>query len=145
MPAVTALKETIGDLDVLAAVTRPKAVIDHFLGYEEVANTSVKGKTRATVMLQSGVQVDLRVVPKESFGSALHYFTGSKSHNIAIRKLGQARGLKINEYGVFREPSVSAAGASGMFFPPSVFPTSNRSFEKIAAKSKLPKPATYRS
>jgi DNA polymerase (family 10) len=95
-------KETIGDLDVLAAGTRPKAVIDHFIGYEEVANTSVKGTTRATVMLQSGVQVDLRVVPKESFGSALHYFTGSKSHNIAIRKLGQARGLKINEYGVFR-------------------------------------------
>ena len=60
------------------------------------------GGTRASVVLASGIQVDLRVVPAESFGAALHYFTGSKAHNIAIRKLGQARGLKINEYGVFR-------------------------------------------
>ncbi len=95
-------KETVGDLDILAVGQRPKAIIDYFLKYDEVATVSEKGTTRATVILQSGVQVDLRVVPKESFGSALHYFTGSKAHNIAIRKLGQARGLKINEYGVFR-------------------------------------------
>ncbi len=95
-------KETVGDLDILAVGQRPKAIIDYFLTYDEVATVSEKGTTRATVILQSGVQVDLRVVPKESFGSALHYFTGSKAHNIAIRKLGQARGLKINEYGVFR-------------------------------------------
>lgn len=95
-------KETVGDLDILAVGQRPKAIIDYFLIYDEVATVSEKGTTRATVILKSGVQVDLRVVPKESFGSALHYFTGSKAHNIAIRKLGQARGLKINEYGVFR-------------------------------------------
>ena len=95
-------KETVGDLDILAVGQRPTAIIDYFLTYDEVATVSEKGTTRATVILQSGVQVDLRVVPKESFGSALHYFTGSKAHNIAIRKLGQARGLKINEYGVFR-------------------------------------------
>jgi DNA polymerase (family X) len=95
-------KDTVGDLDILAVGQRPKALIDHFLTYDEVATVSEKGTTRATVILRSGVQVDLRVVPKESFGSALHYFTGSKAHNIAIRKLGQSRGLKINEYGVFR-------------------------------------------
>jgi DNA polymerase (family 10) len=95
-------KETVGDLDILAVGQRPKVIINHFLIYDEVATVSEKGTTRATVILKSGVQVDLRVVPKESFGSAFHYFTGSKAHNIAIRKLGQARGLKINEYGVFR-------------------------------------------
>lgn len=95
-------KETIGDLDILATGTKPKDVINRFVAYEDVASVVEKGTTRATVVLRSGVQVDLRVVPKESFGSALHYFTGSKAHNIAIRKLGQARGLKINEYGVFR-------------------------------------------
>ena len=61
-----------------------------------------RGETRATVILRCGLQVDLRVVAPESFGAALHYFTGSKAHNIAIRRLGQQRGLKINEYGVFR-------------------------------------------
>src|SRR5207342_1693830 len=68
----------------------------------EVKEVKAAGTTRSTVALKSGLQVDLRVVPPESFGAALHYFTGSKAHNIAIRKLAQARGLKLNEYGVFR-------------------------------------------
>jgi DNA polymerase (family 10) len=96
-------KETIGDLDILVTTPIPSRVIDHFVRYGEVAEVIAHGSTRASVRLQSKLQVDLRVVPDESYGAALHYFTGSKAHNIAIRDLGQQRGLKINEYGVFRE------------------------------------------
>jgi DNA polymerase (family 10) len=76
-------------------------VIPHFVAYDGVAKVLARGTTRATVALHAGLQVDLRVVSPESYGAALHYFTGSKAHNIAVRKLGQAAGLKINEYGVF--------------------------------------------
>jgi DNA polymerase (family 10) len=76
--------------------------MDRFTQYEEVQEVLSRGTTKSTVLLRSGVQIDLRVVSEESFGSALHYFTGSKSHNITIRKLGIKKGLKINEYGVFR-------------------------------------------
>ena len=95
-------QETIGDIDIVATAKRGRPVIERFVGYEEVAKVTASGTTRATVILRSGLQVDLRVVPAESYGSALHYFTGSKAHNIAIRKMGLERGLKINEYGVFR-------------------------------------------
>jgi len=95
-------QETIGDIDILATAKRGGPVIERFTSYEEVAKVIASGTTRATVALRSGLQVDLRVVPAESYGSALHYFTGSKAHNIAVRKLGQQRGLKINEYGIFR-------------------------------------------
>ncbi|HVC10833.1 MAG TPA: DNA polymerase/3'-5' exonuclease PolX [Burkholderiales bacterium] len=96
------MKETVGDLDILVAAEQSDAVMERFTRYPEVKKRLAAGGTRASVVLECGIQVDLRVVPKESFGAALHYFTGSKAHNIAIRKLGQARGLKINEYGVFR-------------------------------------------
>jgi DNA polymerase (family 10) len=96
-------KDTVGDLDILVTCAKGQAAVDHFIAYDEVAKILAKGSTRATVLLRSGIQVDLRVVPAQSYGAALHYFTGSKSHNIAIRKLGQARGLKINEYGIFRD------------------------------------------
>lgn len=96
-------KDTVGDLDILVTCAKGPAVVAHFIAYDEVAEVLAKGGTRATVILRSGVQVDLRVVPEKSYGAALHYFTGSKSHNIAIRKLGQDRGLKINEYGILRD------------------------------------------
>jgi DNA polymerase (family X) len=95
-------KETVGDLDMLVAAAKGSNVMERFIAYDEVAEIVAHGDTRSTVVLRSGLQVDLRVVPEESYGAALHYFTGSKSHNIAVRKLGVARGLKINEYGVFR-------------------------------------------
>jgi DNA polymerase (family 10) len=95
-------KETVGDLDLLATAGRRSPVIDHFAAYDEVVEVLSRGTTRATARLRSGLQVDLRVVPKASYGAALHYFTGSKPHNIAVRQLGQEAGLKINEYGVFR-------------------------------------------
>jgi DNA polymerase (family 10) len=96
-------KETVGDLDILVTAAPGSPVMDRFTGYEEVAEVLSSGGTRGSVVLRSGLQVDLRVVAEESYGAALHYFTGSKAHNIAIRRLGQDRGLKINEYGVFRD------------------------------------------
>jgi DNA polymerase (family 10) len=95
-------KDTIGDLDILVTCTQAKTIMDRFVAYDEVETVVSKGHTRATVILQSGLQVDLRVVPEESYGAALQYFTGSKAHNIAVRSLAIKKGLKINEYGVFR-------------------------------------------
>jgi DNA polymerase (family 10) len=95
-------RETVGDLDVLVTAEPGSTVMRRFAAYEEVASVLALGETRATVVLKSGLQVDLRLVQPESYGAALHYFTGCKAHNIAVRRLGQARGLKINEYGVFR-------------------------------------------
>ena len=95
-------RETVGDLDILATAARNSPVMDRFIAYDEVVEVASQGKTRATVRLHSGMQVDLRVVPQVSYGAALHYFTGSKAHNIAVRRLAMDRGLKLNEYGVFR-------------------------------------------
>ena len=94
-------KETVGDLDILVVCADSGPVMAAFTGYDEVADVASRGETRATVWLRSGLQVDLRVVPRASYGAALHYFTGSQAHNIAVRQRGVARGLKINEYGVF--------------------------------------------
>ncbi|OGJ47522.1 hypothetical protein A2344_03325 [Candidatus Peregrinibacteria bacterium RIFOXYB12_FULL_41_12] len=91
--------ETVGDIDILACGS-PK-IVEHFCSFPEVEHIESKGDTKATVVLNSGIQVDLRVVPIDSFGAALYYFTGSKAHNIATRKIAQKMGLKINEYGVF--------------------------------------------
>jgi len=95
-------KETVGDLDILVTCKKGAHVMDRFTAYEDVNKIVSKGKTRSTVVLRSGLHVDLRVVPQVSYGAALHYFTGSKAHNIAVRKLGVKRKLKINEYGVFK-------------------------------------------
>ncbi|RQV12038.1 DNA polymerase/3'-5' exonuclease PolX [Burkholderia cenocepacia] len=95
-------RETVGDLDILVTARDPVAVTEAFVGYGEVARVLAHGKTRSSVMLANGLQVDLRVVDADAFGAALVYFTGSKAHNIALRRIAQAGGLKINEYGVFR-------------------------------------------
>lgn len=94
--------ETVGDLDLLASSARPAEVMDHFVAHDNIAEIISKGSTRSTVKLRDGLQVDLRVVPEESFGAALQYFTGSRAHNIAIRRTARTAGLKVNEYGVFR-------------------------------------------
>lgn len=96
------MRETVGDLDLLVTATAGSAVMQAFCAYDEVRDILAQGATRASVALKSGLQVDLRLVPAPSYGAALHYFTGSKAHNIAVRRLAQARGLKLNEYGVFR-------------------------------------------
>ncbi len=95
-------RDTVGDLDILVTGHADSPVMDRFVAYEDVVRVLAHGKTRASVVLRNGLQVDLRLVADASYGSALHYFTGSKAHNIAVRRLGLARGLKINEYGIFR-------------------------------------------
>lgn len=94
-------RETVGDVDLLASAADGGPVIEGFVRAPEVERIMAQGGTRASVALRDGLQVDLRVVPTESWGAALHYFTGSKAHNLAVRRLAQERGLKVNEYGVF--------------------------------------------
>ncbi|HUO43518.1 MAG TPA: DNA polymerase/3'-5' exonuclease PolX [Burkholderiales bacterium] len=96
------MRETVGDLDILVVAADAAPVMRSFLEYEEVKTTLAGGATRASVVLRCGLQVDLRVVPAASYGAALVYFTGSKAHSIVLRRMAQERGLKLNEYGVFR-------------------------------------------
>ena len=95
-------RETVGDLDILAVCMKETGLMDHFVAYEDVAEIISKGKTKSSVLLRTGLQVDLRVIQPESYGAALLYFTGSKDHNIAVRKIGVGKNYKINEYGVFK-------------------------------------------
>ena len=95
-------KETVGDLDILVTCVRGAPVMKRFVKYDAVAAVLSQGESRSAVRLRSGLQVDLRVIPAESYGAALYYFTGSKAHNIAVRKIAVGRKLKINEYGVYR-------------------------------------------
>ncbi|MHB1293054.1 MAG: DNA polymerase/3'-5' exonuclease PolX [Sulfuricella sp.] len=96
------MRETVGDLDILATAMPDSPVMQRFATYDEVAEVLSAGAKRASVILKCGLQVDLRVVAEESYGAALQYFTGSKAHNIAIRRIAQKHGLKVNEYGVYR-------------------------------------------
>lgn len=96
------MRETVGDIDILATAMPDSPVMQRFTAYDEVAEVLSAGAKRASVILKCGLQVDLRVVAEESYGAALQYFTGSKAHNIAIRRIAQKHGLKVNEYGVYR-------------------------------------------
>jgi DNA polymerase (family 10) len=94
-------RETIGDLDLLSVSDDPPAAAAAFVGLSDVAEVLAHGEAKSSVRLGNGMQVDLRIVPAESFGAALQYFTGSKAHNIALRKLAVAKGWKLNEYGLY--------------------------------------------
>jgi DNA polymerase (family X) len=94
-------RETVGDLDLVVTTAHAAAVGDKLVAYENVAEVLAHGGTRTTVVLRSGLQVDVRAVPEESYGAALLYFTGSKAHNIALRAIAVHRGWKLNEYGLF--------------------------------------------
>jgi DNA polymerase (family 10) len=98
-------KETAGDLDLLVTSAHPERVIEAFTALPEAREVLEAGGTKAAIRHREGIQVDLRVVAPECFGAALAYFTGSKQHNIRIREMGVKRGLRISEYGVFREKS----------------------------------------
>jgi DNA polymerase (family 10) len=119
-------KETVGDLDILvvaggdAAASGGSAggagIMDVFTGHEDVRRISMKGETRSSVVLRSGVQIDLRLLEADSYGSALQYFTGSKEHNIAVRRVAQEQGLKVSEYGIFRgDEQVAGAEEDEMY------------------------------
>ncbi|HEX4575089.1 MAG TPA: DNA polymerase/3'-5' exonuclease PolX [Gemmatimonadales bacterium] len=95
-------RETIGDLDVLVTSKHSALVMSHFVHYPEVVSVLSQGDTRATVKLSGGLQVDLRAVEPAAYGAALQYFTGSKAHNVELRKIAQEHGYKLNEYGLFQ-------------------------------------------
>jgi DNA polymerase (family 10) len=95
-------RETVGDIDLLVTARRGATVLERFVQHADVERIVSQGRTRSTVLLRSGLQVDVRTVPEECHGAALQYLTGSKAHNIAVRQIGMRRGLEINEYGVFR-------------------------------------------
>lgn len=94
-------QETVGDIDILVICEDCRSVIQKFVNYEDVDSILSNGETRASVMLKSGIQIDLRAVPEKSYGAALLYFTGSKAHNIYLRRLAKQKNWKINEYGLF--------------------------------------------
>ncbi len=96
------MRDTIGDIDILVGSSKPKSVMDRFNSLDIVKKIVVKGETKSSILTEGGVQVDLRVVSEDSFGAALQYFTGSQNHNVHLRQIAQRKGLKINEYGVFR-------------------------------------------
>jgi DNA polymerase (family 10) len=95
-------RETIGDLDILVTSSAPAKVMSRFVKFGEVTEILSQGKTRSTVKLRSGLQVDLRAVEPGAYGAALQYFTGSKGHNVELRIIAQERGYKLNEYGLFK-------------------------------------------
>jgi DNA polymerase (family 10) len=97
------MKETVGDLDILVTSTRPEQVMAAFVRLPAVGEVLEQGSTKASIRHRQGLQVDLRVVEPECFGAALAYFTGSKEHNIRVREMALKKGLKLSEYGVFRE------------------------------------------
>ncbi|MDP3999555.1 MAG: DNA polymerase/3'-5' exonuclease PolX [bacterium] len=94
-------KETIGDADILVIAKNSRPIMDYFVSMPEVARVFARGETKSAVKLKSGLDMDLRVVPEKSYGTALNYFTGSKDHNIALRELAIKKGWKLNEYGLF--------------------------------------------
>ena len=95
-------KETIGDIDILVTAKSPEAAMDRLNEFPELSEVIARGDTKMSIRLDNNMQVDLRVVPEESYGAALVYFTGSKEHNVKIRGIAKQHGMKINEYGVFR-------------------------------------------
>ncbi|MGE0610156.1 MAG: DNA polymerase/3'-5' exonuclease PolX [Pirellulales bacterium] len=137
-------KETVGDLDFLVVSNDSSEVMDRLAAYEGVSATLARGETKMSIRLANGLQVDLRVVPAESFGAALQYFTGSKDHNVILRGMAKDRGLKINEYGVYRgETAIAGRTEKDVYaaldlpcFPPEIR-EARREFEWAAA-GKLP-------
>jgi DNA polymerase (family X) len=116
-------RETVGDIDILICTSKKdhtekniEKIMGHFTGYEYMDEILANGKTKSSIVLDSGIQVDLRIVENQSFGAALHYFTGSKNHNIAIRDRAKRKGLKINEYGVFEGEKMIAGNTEESVF-----------------------------
>lgn len=104
--SIRRMRDTIADIDIVVATRSPDAVMTTFVSLPQAAQVLSKGNTRSSVLLRhAGVQCDLRAVDPESYGAALQYFTGSKDHNVQLREMAVRRGLRINEYGVFRVPS----------------------------------------
>ena len=147
--SIRRMQETIGDLDFLAVSERPDEVADYFSRLPEVEHVYAKGDTKILVRFRSGIDADLRVVSKESFGPALQYFTGSKDHNVEVRKLAIKKGYKLNEYGLFKGTKIIAAESEeeiykklGMDFIEPEMRTNHGEIES-ALEGKLPKLIGY--
>ncbi len=144
-------KETIGDIDILATSKDAAKVMKFFTGMPDVARILSKGDTKSSVILKGGLQVDLRVVKPESYGAALQYFTGSKEHNIALRGIAAKKGLKVNEYGVFRGSRKIAGRTEAEVYRslgmPCIEPElrENRGEIEAAMRHQLPKIISYGS
>ncbi|MBC7239927.1 MAG: DNA polymerase III, partial [Chloroflexi bacterium] len=104
------MKDTVKDLDILVVSTEPMDVMKRFVSLPFVMEVLGMGPTKSSILTNEAFQVDLRVVPEESFGAALQYFTGSKNHNIHLRQIAIKKGLKVSEYGVFKENDEKIAG-----------------------------------
>jgi len=143
------MKETIGDVDFLVISKKPSKVMDFFVALPGVVKVWSKGTTKSSVRLAEGFDMDIRVVPKKSYGSALQYFTGSKEHNIITRRVAIDKGLKLNEYGVFRGKKMKAGKTEeevykmlGMqWIPPEM--RENQGEIEAALENKLPKLIGY--
>jgi len=96
-------RETIGDLDFLVDATKPETVMDAFVNLEGVATILAQGPTKSSIRLETGLQVDLRVLSSDSFGAGLQYFTGSVDHNVKLRSIAQKMGFRLNEYGLYKD------------------------------------------
>ena len=145
-------KETVGDLDILVVSKKVDQVMDHFANFPSFDSLIGRGPTKMAIRLDTGFQIDLRVVPAESFGAALQYFTGSKQHNVVIRSMAKQRGLKINEWGVYRLDGNDEKYVAGKterevyktldlpLFPPEI--RESRFEFELAEQGKLPKLVT---
>ncbi len=110
------MKETVGDLDILCVSTNPSKGMDFARNMKEVKNVIVSGETKTSVDLDIGLSCDIRIVKKESFGSAMQYFTGNKDHNVKLRKIAISKGLKLNEYGLFKgKTAIAGASEEGVY------------------------------
>lgn len=138
-------RETVGDLDILVTATNDSPIMQRFTEYDEVNRVLSHGKTRSTVVLRSGLQVDLRVLPQVSYGAALQYFTGSREHNIELRRMAVKQGYKLNEYGVFEADKRIAGKTEKEVYAtlglPWIAPElrENRGEIEAALKNRLPK------
>ncbi|MBP8707255.1 MAG: DNA polymerase/3'-5' exonuclease PolX [Caldisericia bacterium] len=145
--SIRRMKDTIGDIDILVTSEKPQEVMETFTGLPYFTEILAKGETKSSARTSMGIQVDIRVVDDSEYGAALYYFTGSKAHNIEVRKIAVSKGLKINEYGVFRvKDGVKIAGKTeeevfdsiGLsYIPPEM--RENTGEIELAIKGKLPK------
>ncbi len=145
-------KETVGDFDILAISDNPKEIMGVFVNLPNMYKIEVKGDTKSTIVLEEGLDCDLRVLPEKSFGAALNYFTGSKEHNVRLRQIAITKGLKLSEYGLFQRSGKQIAGkteeeiykALGMsYIEPEM--RENMGEIELAQKNKLPKLVAYDS
>jgi DNA polymerase (family 10) len=142
-------KETIGDVDILIISEKPKPIMDYFVSMPEVVRVYAHGETKSAIKTKSGIDMDLRVVPRNSYGAALNYFTGSKDHNVALREIAIKKGYKLNEYGLFKgkhqiagkteEDLYRALGLD--FIPPEM--RENKGEIEAAQNHRLPKLINY--